>query len=191
MSEKTASSPVAKPLGRYRELRGFHLWYFRIFTAFAALLSFVYVFKIVIFDYVMPEMSYFAVLIAAFVSTTFLLFPATKSSPRDRVPWCDTVMALASIAGPLYIFTYNLDILLKGWEIFPPLIAKILALITWVLIIEAVRRAGGTLLAGISAPASSWPNSTACLGSWAFTFWGCRASSVSRPRSSAACSSGT
>ncbi|MBW1820132.1 MAG: hypothetical protein JRJ60_23605, partial [Deltaproteobacteria bacterium] len=74
MNDKSDDKPAEKPVGRYRELHGFHLWYFRVFTAFAAVLSFVHVFKIVLFDYVMPDMSYFAVLIAVFTSAVFLLF---------------------------------------------------------------------------------------------------------------------
>jgi TRAP transporter 4TM/12TM fusion protein len=149
--------PKTMPAGRYRELKGIYRWYFLGFTAFAAILSFIHVFKIVLFDYMMPEMSYFAVLIAAFVSPTFLLFPATKRSPRDRVPWYDALFALASLLGPIYIFIYNMDILLGGWEVFPPPTAKVLALIMWALIIEAVRRAGGTMLAAVILLVSLYP----------------------------------
>ena len=102
---KKNNTPKEKLQARYRELQGIHKWYFRCFAAVASILSFVHVFKIVIYDYVMPDMSYFAVLIAAFVSFTFLIFPATKNAPRDRVPWYDTILAAASLAGPIYLFT--------------------------------------------------------------------------------------
>jgi TRAP transporter 4TM/12TM fusion protein len=147
----------ASPVARYRELDGFHKWYFRCFTAVAAIVSFVHVFKIVIFGYVMPDMSYFSVLIAAFVSSTFLLFPATKNAPRDRVPWYDTLFCLASLIGPIYVFIYNLDIILGGWEVFPPVGARIAALITWVVVMEAVRRAGGNMLMGVILLVSVYP----------------------------------
>ena len=148
---------MSKPVGRYRELMGIHKWYFRGFTAFAAILSFVHVFKFVIFGYVMQDMSYFAVLIAAFVSAVFLLFPATGKAPRDRVPWYDSLLAAASLIGPLYVFTHNLDIILGGWEVVPPLPAKIVAFITWALIIESVRRTGGAVLAGVILLISLYP----------------------------------
>jgi TRAP transporter 4TM/12TM fusion protein len=157
MNEHADDKPAAKPVGRYRELTGIYKWYFRCFTAFAGILSFVYAFKIVVFGYVMPEMSYFAVLIAAFVSATFLLFPATSKAPRDRIPWYDAVMAAASVIGPLYVFIFNMDIILGGWEVAPPLSARVVAFITWALIIEAVRRAGGTLLAGVIFLVSIYP----------------------------------
>ncbi|MCJ7684462.1 MAG: TRAP transporter fused permease subunit [Desulfobacteraceae bacterium] len=146
-----------KIVGRYRELKGIYRWYFLGFTALASILSFIHAFKIVLFGYMMPEMSYYAVLIAAFVSFTFLIFPASKKSPRDRVPWYDTLLAVASLLGPIYIFTHNLDILLEGWEVIPPPEAKVLALITWVVIIEAVRRAGGSMLAAVILVVSLYP----------------------------------
>ena len=129
MNEKGTDKPVEKPVGRYRELQGFYLWYFRIFTAFAAVLSFVHVFKIVLFGYVMPDMSYFAVLVAAFTSAVFLLFPATKSAPRDRIPWYDGALAFACLIGPCFVLLFNMDIILQGWEVFPPLSGKIVAVI--------------------------------------------------------------
>ena len=157
MSNKTDDKPAMQSVGRYRELRGFFLWYFRIFTAFAAVLSFVHVFKIVIFGYVMPDMSYFAVLIAAFTSAVFLLFPANEKAPRDRVPWYDAVLTFACLVGPTFVFVFNMDIILGGWEVFPPLSGKIVALITWAVIIEAVRRTGGLLLAGVILVVSIYP----------------------------------
>ncbi len=155
--ERNADTSKQKATGRYRELLGIYQWYFRSATAFAAILSFIYVFKIVIFDYVMPEMSYFAVLIAVFVSSTFLLFRASGKVTSNRVPWYDTLLAFASLLGPIYVLIFNMDIILEGWEVVPPLSAKILGLITWALIIEAVRRAGGAMLAGVILLVSLYP----------------------------------
>jgi TRAP transporter 4TM/12TM fusion protein len=159
MTMKNGSDDIPKkePTGRYRDLSGVYQVYYRCVTAFSAILSFVFVFKISIFGYVMPEMSYFSVLIASFLSCTFLLFPATKKAPRDRVPWYDTLLTIASLLGPIYVMIYNIDIILGGWEISPPPISKILALITWALVIEAVRRAGGTLLAAVIFLVSTYP----------------------------------
>jgi TRAP transporter 4TM/12TM fusion protein len=105
----------------------------------------------------MPDMSYFAVLIAAFVSAVFLLFPATRKAPRDRVPWYDAILAAAGLIGPIYVITHNIEIILGGWEVIPPFPAKIVAFITWALIIEAVRRTGGAVLAGVILLVSLYP----------------------------------
>ena len=104
------SDPGSKPIGRYRQLQGVYKWYFRLVTAISALLSFVYIFKIVIFGRVMPEMSYFSVLIGAFVSSAFLIFPATKDVKTHRIPWYDVVCAGLSLLIPIYILSYNIQI---------------------------------------------------------------------------------
>ena len=153
----TKEEPETEAVSRYRELKGIYKWYFLGFTAFASVLSFVHAFKIVLFNYMMPEMSYYAVLIAVFVSSAFLIFPATKKSPRDRVPWYDTLLCVASVLGPIYIFVHNMDILLNGWEVVPPLAGKVLAVITWAVIIEAVRRAGGMMLTAVILLMSIYP----------------------------------
>ena len=146
-----------KPPQRYRQLHGLPNTYFRGVTAICVIFSVFFVFKIIIFNYVMPEMSYFSILIAAFLSTTFLIMPATKDAPRDRVPWYDYILALASLLGPAYVLSYNLDIIQKGWEIAPPFLGQVVALIVWALALEAVRRAGGTLLTAVVLLISLYP----------------------------------
>ncbi len=157
MNEKSGAVSKKKPVGRYRELRGVYKWYFRCVTAFSAILSFIFIFKFVIFDYVLPEMSYFAVLVGAFLSSAFLLFPTTKKSPQDRIPWYDALLALITLPGVIYIIIHNMDIILGGWEVVPPLWGKIFAVIAWVLVVEAVRRTGGAVLAGAILVVSLYP----------------------------------
>jgi TRAP transporter 4TM/12TM fusion protein len=142
---------------KYRSLTGPYRVYFHVLTGFAVVLSFVVVFKIVIAGYIMPEIGYFACLIGSFLPSTFLIFPAGPKSPRDRIPWYDLVLMVLSLIGPIYVFIHSLDIILKGWAISPPLPGKFIALITWALIIEAVRRTGGTLLASVILLVSVYP----------------------------------
>jgi TRAP transporter 4TM/12TM fusion protein len=126
-------------------------------TAFAVLLSAVSVFKVVIAGYVMPEIGYFACLIGSFLPLTFLIFPASQKAPTDRVPIYDVILAAASLLGPLYVVIHTMDIILKGWAIVPPVEGRVLALITWFLVIEAVRRTGGWLLASTILLVSIYP----------------------------------
>jgi TRAP transporter 4TM/12TM fusion protein len=146
-ADDTSITQADKQTYRYRELRGIYKGYFRCFTAVCIILSIIAIFKIVVFNYIMPEMSYFSVILGAFLSSTFLLFPATKKINTNRIPWYDTLLAIASLLGPLFVFIHGMDIVLRGWEIIPPPLAKVLAIITWGLVIEAVRRTGGFLLA--------------------------------------------
>lgn len=158
MSKKPEDPSKDRPKGsRYRTLVGVQRYAFLGVTAFASVLSFVVVFKFVIFGYVFPEMSYYAILVSAFVAPSFLLFPATGRAPRDRVPWYDVVLAVLGFLAPLYLVFNNMQILMGGWEIVPPFTGKLLALIMWALIIEAVRRAGGLLLACVILVVSAYP----------------------------------
>lgn len=157
VTDYTSKDPASKQIRRYRELQGIYKLYFRCITAFCVVLSVINIFKIVIFNYVMPEMSYFSVILGAFLSSTFLLFPATKKIETNRIPWYDTFLAIASLLGPIYVFIHGMDIVLRGWEIIPPPLAKVLAVLTWGIVIEAVRRTGGTLLAFTILLVSTYP----------------------------------
>ena len=71
----------------------------------------------------------------------FLLYPATKKSPKDRPSVLDVIMALLAIAPPIYLMLMN-DTLNMRMELFDPVstVETILGWINIVLIIEAVRR---------------------------------------------------
>lgn len=154
--EKRLKSSTNNP-GSQRALSGLPLAYFLPITALCIILSFLFVFKVVVFGYVLPEMSYYAILVAAFLSSTFLLVPASKGARRDRVPWYDLVFCLGSLIGPAFILYHNMDIIQNGWEVAPPISGQIAAVITWALVIEAVRRTGGTLLAATVLLFSVYP----------------------------------
>jgi len=157
MNEHAPEEPKKRSIERHRDLQGFYKWYARAITVFGVLLSVIAVFKIVIYGYVMQEVGYFAAIVGAFLPLTFLFFPATKKAPQDRVPWYDLIFALICILGPIYVFIYAMDITVSGWAVSPPLLAKILAFSTWVLVIEAVRRTGGVFLASFILIISAYP----------------------------------
>jgi TRAP transporter 4TM/12TM fusion protein len=72
----------------------------------------------------------------------FFLVPATKNSPRTRLPWYDALFISGSLAGTLYIFTKFESITLyhSAWATFPEII---LGLITLIVILEGARRTTG------------------------------------------------
>ncbi|MBI4287446.1 MAG: TRAP transporter fused permease subunit [Chloroflexi bacterium] len=78
---------------------------------------------------------------------TFLLVPATKSSPRDRLPWYDAALAVLGLLPSLYIASVwsNTDTLVatvKGYQIA-------LAMILFVVTFEAARRTVGWSIVAI------------------------------------------
>lgn len=78
----------------------------------------------------------------------FLLFPATKNSPQDRVPVTDALLAFLAFLPSLLIIIDNARIS-QRWEHVTPLLPQewVLGALAIVLIIEAVRRAVTPILA--------------------------------------------
>ncbi|MEQ8954125.1 MAG: TRAP transporter large permease subunit, partial [Gammaproteobacteria bacterium] len=92
--------------------------------------------------YVMLDSRYMYLLTGVMLSMVFLTFPANRNSPR-HVPWYD----LAIIGVIAVVFTYFAifaeRIVLEAWEYDAPGIGIVMALVTWLIVLEAGRRAGG------------------------------------------------
>jgi len=79
----------------------------------------------------------------------FTTFPASKSSPRDRIPALDWVLAALGVAAAAYLLVfYNAISLRPG---LPTLSDVVISMIGIVLLVEAARRAVGPALAIIAA----------------------------------------
>jgi len=53
------------------------------------------------------KQQFFGLIYGLVLAAGFIIFPATANSPRDRVPWYDTIFALLGLAGGLYVcFVY-------------------------------------------------------------------------------------
>lgn len=92
------------------------------------------------------ENTYMYLLAGLLVSVVFLVFPAYKRAPLDRVPWYDALLFLLS-AGVFFYFAYNGNrIIEEAWEFAAPDIAVWISYLGWALILEVVRRTGGTVL---------------------------------------------
>ena len=83
-----------------------------------------------------------AIFLGAVLVLVFLLIPAKKRGRRDRLPWYDILLVLAALAGNAYIAMNALDLMGVLHLSATPLEIG-LGLITFVLILEAVRRALG------------------------------------------------
>ncbi len=85
----------------------------------------------------------FSAIFLALVSIlVFLLVPATKNAPRDKLPWYDAVLCLATLPPVIYISVNYADIIMvwKSWAT-PTEIGLFIILL--VVIFEAVRRTVG------------------------------------------------
>lgn len=99
-----------------------------------------------LFGYVLIENRYLYLLLAFFFSLTFLIFPATKRAPRDRVPWYDVLLFLAAVLTPCYFAWNSLRILQEAWEFKAPTEAVWIGALLYLLVLEGARRTGGIAL---------------------------------------------
>ena len=92
---------------------------------------------------VILDNSYLYLLLGLYVSLVFVIFPATRRSPRDRVPWLDILLFALCVAIAVYFALTGLRSIEEGWEFESPTWPVVLAFVMWVLVMEAVRRAAG------------------------------------------------
>ncbi|MCC5859097.1 MAG: TRAP transporter fused permease subunit [Ectothiorhodospiraceae bacterium] len=86
---------------------------------------------------------YLYMIIGLMLPMIFIYFPATKSSPKRRVPLYDVALALATFGLGVY-FTYWAErINLHGWDYMSPEHGVWAAFAMWALLLEAGRRTGG------------------------------------------------
>jgi TRAP transporter 4TM/12TM fusion protein len=107
-------------------------------------------------SYVLLETEYFYLMLALLIPLTYLLFPFNEAGKR-ALPWFDVLLALITFLIPLYFAIKGDAILNQGWEYTAPPHAKILAFVYWAIVLEALRRAGGTAIFVISTLVSVYP----------------------------------
>jgi len=144
--------PIAPPkdddselpaIGRYRELTKNWRVVMAAMTALATMLAINQIFALGFFvDFTMLDGRYLYLITGLMLIMVFITFPSHKSN-LNFVPWYDKVI-MAAIAVIFSYFAYNAErIILDAWEYAAPVEGVVLALITWVIILEAGRRAGG------------------------------------------------
>lgn len=97
-------------------------------------------------DYVILTTTYLYLIGGLLVSLVFVIFPAQRRAPMDRVPWYDALAAAATLAVFFY-FAYNANrIVQEGWEFSAPREAVWISYLGLLLLLDVVRRTGGLIL---------------------------------------------
>lgn len=119
-----------------RELKGWVKWFVSICLVAVALFHL----YTAIFGVFQPRIQR-GVHLLVLLPMAFMLYPATKKSPKDRPTIFDVIFALLAIAPPIYLMIMN-NTLNMRMELFDPVtpLETILGWINIILIIEAVRR---------------------------------------------------
>jgi len=130
-------------IGRYRELNRTWRITMAVLTASATLLAVNQIFNLGFFvNYVMLDSRYMYLITGTMLSMVFITFPATQKS-LNHVPWYDIaiIAVIAAVFG--YYAFYAERIVLEAWEYAAPPVGVWLAMISWAVVLEAGRRAGG------------------------------------------------
>lgn len=143
-SEETTENSASEPASlRYRELPLLWRQVMAAMTAVAIVLAVNQIFNLGFFvGYVMLDSRYMYLVTGVMLCMVFITFPANKHSPT-HVPWYDiAIMVMIAIIFSYYAF-YAERIVLEAWEYAAPPVGIWLAMLTWVIVLEAGRRAGG------------------------------------------------
>ncbi len=127
-----------------------------IFTIIGIILSVNMLFYLNIFGVALIENTFLYFLLACFMSIAYLIFPAKKKD-AERLPWYDILLFVitAGIAG--YFGINGERIVLEGWDWIAPLLPTVLSIVFWLLVLEALRRTGGTAIAIVCLAFSLYP----------------------------------
>ena len=103
--------------------------------------------------------SFLYLLIACFVPVVFIIWPARPSivpqSPGP--PWYDVAIAATFGACCLYFAVNGVEIQEYGWEFVAPATATVLSFVLWALVLEALRRTAGWIVAVLALAFSLYP----------------------------------
>ena len=159
-----SSTKSSKPQqARYREISERWQIVMAIMTGCSILLAINQIFNLGFFiGYIMLDSRYMYLITGVMLCMVFITFPANKNT-LSYVPWYDVViMCVIAVVFSYYAF-YAERIVLEAWEYTAPNIGVWLALITWVIVLEAGRRAGGWAVFAIVLVFSLYPTFAASL----------------------------
>lgn len=130
-------------IGRYRELSLRWRMVMAVMTGCATLLAINQIFNLgFLMDATLLDTAYLYMITGLMLAMVFITFPSNRHT-STHVPWYD--IAIMLVIGVIFTyFSLNAErIVLEAWEYMAPPLGIALALITWAIVLEAGRRAGG------------------------------------------------
>ena len=163
-AEDSSSDSLSEPTQtRYRVIPKKWQFAMTVMTASSVLLAINQIFNLgFLVGYVMLDSRYMYLITGVMLSMVFITFPANRAS-LNRIPWYDSVIILLIAVIFSYFAFYAERIVLEAWEYAAPDIGVFLALITWLIVLEAGRRAGGWPVFSIVLIFSLYPTFAASL----------------------------
>lgn len=147
----------AVDIGRYRELSKTWRMVMAAGTGMAILLAVNQIFNLGFFvHYVMLDSRYLYLITGIMLCMVFITFPSSSKNLK-HIPWYDVVIMAVIVVIFGYYAWFAERIVLEAWEYAAPPVGVWLAIVTWGIILEAGRRAGGWPIFVIVAVISFYP----------------------------------
>lgn len=127
------------------------------FSAITLLLSINQIFNLKLFGFIPMLNEYLYYLLAFNLSLVFIIYPAVKKDDSNQIKWYDLILFFLAIAINIYLAFQSEEMIKKAWEQYAPMLPTILSVIQWGIVIEAVRRTNGTVLATFCLIFSFYP----------------------------------
>jgi TRAP transporter 4TM/12TM fusion protein len=145
MSDKEISLP-ADSFGYYRDLGGWSDRFTKVIFIAMPLVGCFFIMDVPFYlEWSILREQYYGLILAMVLPCIFILFPMSKKSPRERVPWYDALFAVLGVVIGLYIAIFYLRITLVLGNVTPDRV--IIGTIGLALILEATRRTTNLFLA--------------------------------------------
>jgi TRAP transporter 4TM/12TM fusion protein len=147
MSEAVyTNQPVVEDEVRRRtRMHGLTYWVVLCLGALGLLMAINQTFMLRLFGFLPLGNSYLYYLIGLFLAAAYLIYPMNKLADH-RTPWYDWLCGALAIGCTAYLGANGLEIIEQGWDYSAPIQATVVSAILLVLLIEGVRRCGGTPL---------------------------------------------
>ncbi|MCK4793066.1 MAG: TRAP transporter large permease subunit, partial [Desulfobacteraceae bacterium] len=145
MSDKEISPP-AESSGYHRDLGGWSERFTKVIFIAMPLVGCFFIMDVPFYlEWSILREQYYGLILAMVLPCVFILFPMSKQSPRDRVPWYDAILAVLGVVVGLYIAIFYLRITLVLGTVTPDRV--VIGTIGLALILEASRRTTNLFLA--------------------------------------------
>jgi len=140
-------------------IRNHPFWFsvYMLFSTLPLLLAINHMFRLRLFGITLLDNSYLYYMFAFYLAIVFLIFPARKAGPRDRLPWYDILLFLITCITSGYLGTQGFNIVSYGWEYSGPFVPTVFSISLWFLVIEAVRRSSDLAMMLVCLAFSLYP----------------------------------
>jgi TRAP transporter 4TM/12TM fusion protein len=156
MKEEEPAPPVpSQP--RHRDLKGLPRAINIVLSFAAILLAIYYIFHLRVGGIMIMDNAYLYLLMALFLPQAFLLFPPRRGAFGPVYAGIDVVLAALCFGITGFFAWHGYTIIERGWGYFAPAYMTAMAVVLWVLVIEAVRRTTGVTLAAVIGFFSLYP----------------------------------